>query len=677
MEEELTEKRDYGKEFEEEVRTFLKETLKLSDVNGGPDFHIAPKGQKNQIDACGRFGDVLFVFECKAAGRKVKKSYRQDILAGRERARMIWDGYKDRPEYSMCTIVKYIFITKKIEIPDSEKDLFKDGTKPHIWYADEKLLEYYVDLAEKVGEYAIYNFLADYGIPPPETEELKLSVIKTKIGKYSIYNFFAKPKELLKFAYVARRRSLKEDFYQRMLDKSRIRKIQKFLDDGGIFPTNIVISLRGLEEGREKVFEKAKSINTGTDSEVGVLTIKNSYSACWIIDGQHRLYSYAKSKSNELVSCIAFDEIGIEEERRFFLEINREQRPIQPDLIWDLEGLANPDTPRGIISNIVRTLNNREPFLEKIYIPVKGSKSGKIINMAAFCNGLVNSSLTKRVTPNCNGVENILFSDSAKIMTGRVASVLEKYFLLLNEHCKDEYKSFILGNAGVPIMLYLLEPIIAQINHIPSILDLKRYVLATAGFFENNYPDQQSFKKLKEEANSEGARKNIAKQIGLYIRKEIGDKNFWPRMEQIESVTEIVDMERRIANLIADRLSQVTTGWEIQNIPQSIYRIAKERMEKDGTRFDENLDLSDELQIITRTDNWKDVFAKLFINKDGFLSQEELRIAFGYLSKIRNPASHGKSVIFNREDLKQCEIYLQKFSRIAPEVIPEYPDSSE
>ena len=49
------------------------------------------------------------------------------------------------------------------------------------------------------------------------------------------------------------------------------------------------------------------------------------------------------------------------------LEINREQKPIQPDLIWDLEGQSYPQSIRGVISNIVRKLNFREPFLDKIY----------------------------------------------------------------------------------------------------------------------------------------------------------------------------------------------------------------------------------------------------------------------------------------------------------------------
>jgi DNA sulfur modification protein DndB len=664
------EKRDYGREFEEEVRAFLEEKLHFSDVKGGPDFHIAAEGEKNQIDACGRFKDILFVFECKASGRRTKKNLRQDIHATINRAGIVWKNYKNIPEYSHCKFVKFIFITKKIEIPESEREMFKNT---HVWYADHELLEYYSDLYEKIGEYAIYNFLADYGIQPATSEQLKVTALRTNLGKYKVYSFYAHPKELLKFAYVARRRSLKENFYQRMLDKSRIKKIQYFLDGGGIFPTNIILSLK---EG-EKTFEKSNCSTASKDSEVGILTIKNNYAACWIIDGQHRLYSFARSKSDVLIPCIAFDEIDIDIERRFFLEINREQRPIQPDLIWDLEGLANPDSPRGIISNIVRTLNNREPFLDKIYIPVKGSKIDKLVNMAAFCNGLVNASLTKQITPNCLGIKNPLFTEITKTMTNRSASVLERYFTLLSESFKDGYKDFIFGNAGIPIMLYVFEPILSRIARIPSFNDIQQYTDAIVDFFELNYSDAEAVKVLKTESLGEGSRRRIARQIGLHIRKKLSDNDFWPKMEQAESMSEIRDMERRMANLISVKLSSITTGWEKQRIPQSIYQVAKKRMEKDETRFDQNLDLGDELQIILQKNNWEEVFERVFIKKDGFLDQKELELAFRYLSMIRNPAAHGKSVMFSKEDLDQCAIYLQKLSRVVPEIIDEYSDTSD
>src|SRR6185295_12133763 len=114
MDETELEQSRFGPEFEEEVREFLSNTLKFKNVNGGPAFHIAPQGMKNQIDACGRFEDVLFVFECKAAGRRVKKNMRKDILEAQTRAKMVWDNYKRIPEYADCKVVRHVFITKKI-----------------------------------------------------------------------------------------------------------------------------------------------------------------------------------------------------------------------------------------------------------------------------------------------------------------------------------------------------------------------------------------------------------------------------------------------------------------------------------------------------------------------------------------------------------------------------------
>lgn len=652
-----SEKKDFGKDFEDEVKFFLEDKLNFSDVMGGQGFHIAPFGKKNQIDACGRYGDILFVFECKASGRRTKKNLRQDILATKERARMVLKSYREIPEYANCNYVKFIFITKKIEIPETEKDLLNKDTEPHFWYADENMLEYYSDLHEKVGEYATYNFLADFGIRPPENDVLKVAAVKTKIGDYHTYSFYAPPKQLLKFSYVARRRSLNENFYQRMLDKNRIKKIQNFIDNGGIFPTNVIISLKH----GDKEFTKDRDIS---GSEVGTLTIKNSYSACWIIDGQHRLYSHAKSKSENLIPCIAFDNIDIEDERRFFLEINREQKPIQPDLIWDLEGLASPDSYKGIISNVVRTLNNRDPFLDKVYIPVKGSRANKAVNMAAFCNGIVNAQITKQNPPSVIGMQNPLFTDVTRTMTNRTASTLERFFLNLKEEFNEDQINFVFGNAGIPIMLYIFEPILAHIGRIPNYADLNPYTKLIGEFFNQHYSNPEDIRKLRSETNSEGARKSIARQMGLYIRKGIRDRLFWPKMEQDEFVSEIISMEREIAFIIAERLSDITVGWEKQRVPQSIYIVAKKRMEQDGTVFHENLSLGDEIQIIMREDNWKEVFQSFFISKKGFKDQSEVNLAFRYLSEIRNPASHGKSIITDKDTLAQSEIYLEKFRKI-------------
>ena len=92
-------------------------------------------------------------------------------------------------------------------------------------------------------------------------------------------------------------------------------------------------------------------------------------------------------------------------------------------------------------------------------------------------------------------------------------------------------------------------------------------------------------------------------------------------------------------------------------------------MSEDGTTFEENLSLGDELQIILYKNNWKDIFENLFTVDGGFLNKSEIEITFRYLSKIRNPGAHGKTVMFKKEDLDQCKIYLSKLNKIIPETI--------
>jgi len=662
---EISTVKEFWKEFEDEVKSFLIDKLKFEDIKGGPAFHIAPADEKNQIDVAARWKETLFVFQCKAAGRRTKKNLRETILALEKRARIISENYKTIPEYAKCQKLVFVLITKKIELAEPNLELLQQSN-PKIYYADENLLEYYSDLYDKIGEYATYNFLSEFGVKPPENEKLHAVALKTRLGRYTVYSFYTRPKQLLKFAYVARRRSKQESFYQRMLEKSRIKNIQKFVDSGGIFPSNIIISLRAGEIGFSPFREGDETKN---DVVVGLLTIKNSYDACWIVDGQHRLYAFSKSSSNYLVPCIAFDGISIPQERSFFLEINKEQKPIQADLIWDLEGEAHPDTIRGSISNIVKKLNWEEPFLGKIYVPISGPKKSQPINIAAFCNGIVNAKITSRISPNLRGRENPLFSEDHRKMVNKVAGTIQTYFsVLIEEPINQDHEEFIIGNAGTPILLYLLEPIVSRIGYRPSMSDFRRYCIPIKKFFREFYPSSESMRKLRNETTSEGNRKFIAREIGTYIRKENKDKEFWPAMEKSEILSEIILMERRIGKLISVKLSEITTNWAKQRIPDDISKYIIKKAEKDGTELDENFDLGEELKVILRRDNWEEVFKNIFITKEGFKDESELTLAFRYIKDIRDPQSHGKSVLPSREHIDMCNIYLTKFSRVVPEI---------
>ena len=66
------------------------------------------------------------------------------------------------------------------------------------------------------------------------------------------YLFWCDPNDLLKVAYVARRETGREKYYQRMLNSTRIKNIRTFISDGEIFPNNIIVCFDKKPEFRKK-----------------------------------------------------------------------------------------------------------------------------------------------------------------------------------------------------------------------------------------------------------------------------------------------------------------------------------------------------------------------------------------------------------------------------------------
>lgn len=95
-------------------------------------------------------------------------------------------------------------------------------------------------------------------------------------------------------------------------------------------------------------------------------------------------------------------------------------------------------------------------------------------------------------------------------------------------------------------------------------------------------------------------------------------------------------------------------------------------MNRGGTTFEESLGLGDEQKIIFTENNWKEIFSEIFIKndgRDGFLNKEELNIAFMCLAAIRNSTALEKNIQYSKEYFAQCDIFLCRLSKIAPEIV--------
>ena len=74
--------------------------------------------------------------------------------------------------------------------------------------------------------------------------------------------------------------------------------------------------------------------------EFGCLSFPGTFRSCWIIDGQHRLYGLSRSTTKNLIMpFIALEGTKLPDQAKLFLDINKNQKPVPPDLVWDLENL--------------------------------------------------------------------------------------------------------------------------------------------------------------------------------------------------------------------------------------------------------------------------------------------------------------------------------------------------
>jgi DGQHR domain-containing protein len=238
---------------------------------------------------------------------------------------------------------------------------------------------YYEHLASHLGPAAKYQLFADmlpgrqiYGL------EKRIPALQSRLGKYTCYTFPISPEYLLKIAYVSHRAKGKAtdvNTYQRMIKKSRLKKIRDYIREDGIFPTNIVLSLEGRGTAQFEPWHKEGGKEV---ARPGTLILKPSYRCAWIIDGQHRLFAYSgleRAKTSHL-SVLAFEGLPAGKQAQLFIDINHEQKSVKKSLLQELYAVLNWDAEdedkrvNAIASKVVQALDQDQesPFHGRILL---------------------------------------------------------------------------------------------------------------------------------------------------------------------------------------------------------------------------------------------------------------------------------------------------------------------
>lgn len=635
-----------GLQFKKEVRQSLKR-IGFKNVAGGPDFKMGG----HQIDACGGWDDILVVAECRPSTDVA--SIHDLISEVRGKQPTIKQGFRKLEGYEIYRRHEFAIVTRNIKYTQDDNNFASQ--KPRVHLIDFQTIEYYQRLAQLIGQRgALFNLLGELKIKPQDLDLPKVPAFRVQLGKnLPGYLFWCEPHELLKIAYVARRESGRERYYQRMLTPQRLGNIRKFIQRGGVFPNNVIIAFDDKPKFRPK--------QTYEDRwppwlEFGELIFPTSYRSCWIIDGQHRLYAFGPLVPNPLaqkLAVFAFEPMEEHKQANFFIQINQEQKPVSLDLIWDLEGEMSPETPRGRIANCVKELNSMPPLKGMIYLPLSGERKRGQLKMSGVCQdfqdtGLLNDRTRFMIQAQKNPLAyRINLTDIPFRAANAVADFLNH---VQKQSTGALWTSILLRPGGITLALNVYEQILIRVGQTPAHQQLDKYAKAFIEVLNELAPNQSEMRKLvREQLTSYAQRRILSTEVLGRMQEKLGDPEFAKNRVQVAEPfgERLAKFERRLAEFVTERLGILTIAELRQKAPEGVWREAEERVEREKkTKPDfavhEALTLGEIEKIAERRDNSK-VLMPLFMDPaNGFGDERAVLAALAGITRVRTAIAHGR-----------------------------------
>lgn len=673
----VTKRKPEWERFEDEVIILFRHGLKLADVDGGAAFRIAGY----QIDAVGGIEDTLLVVECKSKQELGKKSIRSALQTFWVKRRSIGRSLRKRFDRRYR---KTRFIMALRGITPSQRDL-EYAKKKRIIVWSESYFESIRSLYFTIGERAKYYVLKELGGKPPlvpggKGRNFAFVALAAQAGEDRMYSLFVPASILLDIAYVLRIESGQKRAYQRFLDKNRLLKIAKFLEDGKSFKNSIVLALdRSAKFSPKKIRWPTLPTRGG---QIGLLKIPRQYASAWVIDGQHRLYGFARAENalqESLLPVNALQSRSRIEEAETFVDINKNQKPVDPNLLWALFGTLYPHKTRGVISDLVRQLAiaKGSTLCNRIYVP--GESKHPRRKYRIFHSNLCETIGDHLVAGKSKGFPLVT---SEELYEPKRTEVIRHAIRTINGYLdficaeaegvgvKNWIGGFFFTNNGINVMIRLLVQIL---KHTDGKCD-KKEMRALFGPPLSAYLVSHANKidSLRRQTSSEGTRdvaaydfiRAVAQNVDGFAVKYLSV--YQKRREDQEPYKLLHSIEESLRNCISDGLSALTGNWWKERIPPDVKQQAEERKEQDespwpwmeGKRFPVHyyMNFSDYSKIIVRRDNWREAFQGVF------RQVERVRVLFMELEPIRNDVAHNRDL--SERQLTVLRLYSEDLERV-------------
>jgi len=430
---------------------------------------INPSGQYSDRDKC-EFDYLVPVGEYALLGEITSRTNPAHTLQKYRKFRRAFDAVREaKPARTLW---------QRLGVPDDALDDFRDVRQVRGFFITSTLTAFDVDLppvpkiavfcrndwemvseyAQIIGRFARTSFLHALDVTPaagsrPVKPVVSVArhkkIVSGKSPTATLYTFEASPYDLLAVASVYRRDALPDlvetgtNKYQRPLLKEKLLNIRKHLlqDPDFIFPSAIL----GVLSPECSYYEHDKK-----------LELPDKYGSLSVIDGQHRLFSYAADdlraqladRARILVTAIQFDSsenIDLRQlSARTFVEINTNQTTVPRThldaIAYDVLGRTDP---RALAAAVILRLNARRD--SKLYGLFRTNQTALGIvlttTIVGTLKGLVDLPAVARLRSAQRGKPLLRFrgyeqlfgpdfleSVSASTLIDSAVSVLDRYF---------------------------------------------------------------------------------------------------------------------------------------------------------------------------------------------------------------------------------------------------------
>jgi DNA sulfur modification protein DndB len=624
-----------------------------------------------QIDVIGRDENNVFIVECKSSEDDKIIDAKNALEFWKSRQKEIKKQVKKKwgKDSGRISLIVAINSLEKREVDVKFANKLKDK---NIFLWSKKDVRYVEELIKQIGggsaKYQLYSVI--FSNKKQKNLKKKYPAIKGCLGNHTFFSFMIPAKELLKYAYV-HHRDLSEIpvasiAYQRMLKKSKLKAITKFIDnDYGYFPNSIIVNF-----SKHIYWEKKE---TYEDIQAGLLTMPEYYGSAWIIDGQHRLYGAAESAKGVILPVVAFQQIDESEQANLFVDINEKQTAVPKNLLWDLYSdiYRDSEDPKQIkrfhVAETAKILHNDGPLAGHIDIQSIPSGIKPKYTLSTVCTTIEKYIPLKLIN---NKKEK---SDISK----KLARLIKTYFETLKELWPEDWNrgadSILLSNNGFGVFIMVFQGILKDINHKGNLNLLKSNKTSQ---FKNKIKEEYLKPAIEHLKTDKGLQNSIKKDSGrggqaynaglLELKISEFIPGFWTqRMEKpppiqsekiVPPAVDLVEEKAKSAEkYFRDFLIEILKEnhgekWWKLGVPGDLKKVLDEQWKKDRKRNPhlgrckkpnrrkfEYLDLGKALSLVVNNQNW-DIFEPVFGSK------ESLTRRIKDVMVLRNPVAHTRKI---------------------------------